>query len=236
MSTLDTTPMPNATGTETQPAPMVEVERIAVLVQNKLAHLTVDQDGDIQGVGPASYAIARALSQPAPVVEDGTARKCEACGGAGALEPSIGCPSCNEIGSVWPDRRSDAERAAELHKSPDFHGSLEDARMAIQAQDEFAMNAASAPEGQNAEVSLRGCTCHPSEAPVPCRKRYALSECLATAPAVPDGRTEEVEKLRAVLERAVASQPSDDTCESWVLDARLTLANSGVPADTAGVA
>ena len=26
----------------------------------------------------------------------------------------------------------------------------------------------------------RPCTCHPSEAPVPCARKYALSACLAT--------------------------------------------------------
>lgn len=33
----------------------------------------------------------------------------------------------------------------------------------------------------------RPCTCHPSEAPVPCAKRYALSECLAAPTQPPTG-------------------------------------------------
>lgn len=36
----------------------------------------------------------------------------------------------------------------------------------------------------------RACTCHPSEAPKPCRERYALSECLAA-----DRRAALVEKM-----------------------------------------
>jgi hypothetical protein len=30
-------------------------------------------------------------------------------------------------------------------------------------------------------VDPRNCTCHPSEAPVPCERKYAFSECLAAA-------------------------------------------------------
>jgi hypothetical protein len=32
---------------------------------------------------------------------------------------------------------------------------------------------------------LSSCTCHPSEAPVPCQHKYAFSECRAAAPAFP---------------------------------------------------
>ena len=30
-------------------------------------------------------------------------------------------------------------------------------------------------------AAQRSCTCHPSEAPVPCRHKHALSECVAAA-------------------------------------------------------
>jgi hypothetical protein len=29
------------------------------------------------------------------------------------------------------------------------------------------------------QTTTRPCTCHPSEAPIPCQHKYALSECMA---------------------------------------------------------
>lgn len=40
----------------------------------------------------------------------------------------------------------------------------------------------SAPQGKE-----RSCTCHPDEAPVPCQKKYALSECIAALASQPQG-------------------------------------------------
>lgn len=34
----------------------------------------------------------------------------------------------------------------------------------------------------------RACTCHPAEAPVPCARKYALSECLAFARSMSTGK------------------------------------------------
>jgi hypothetical protein len=46
----------------------------------------------------------------------------------------------------------------------------------IEHEDEDAAIRAAAGEGQGAD---RACTCHPSEAPKPCQKQYALSDCTA---------------------------------------------------------
>lgn len=38
------------------------------------------------------------------------------------------------------------------------------------------------PRALRAEDGERSCTCHPSEAPYPCAKKYAFSECVAATP------------------------------------------------------
>ena len=50
---------------------------------------------------------------------------------------------------------------------------------------------------------MNRCTCHPSEAPVPCRKRYAFSECKLVA----DTEKALIEDMRAWFSGKHQSQP-----------------------------
>lgn len=284
MSTLSTTipatPMPDATGTETQPAPMVEVEPVAWQrlhvtgsstgvtdtkyyanrwiaegskvrplyahpapatladetlraevedTQNQWRDLALQFDCHrIQALswlkamlvdpvkhkeGAASFVSSpplsgekvlaerlAALSQPAPVVEDGTARE----GYCAPMEN--GKPGSR----IFVLKYEDAEMTDEIFSDE------ETARQYWRARDtnwncHLLATLPLAPEGQNAEASLReelACALeelidHNGDDLNDTRAKR-VAELRATTPAVPDGRTEEVEKLTQSIYQAEA--------------------------------
>lgn len=80
------------------------------------------------------------------------------------------------------------------------------------------------PNCEKSEPAPRSCTCHPSEAPVPCQRKYALTDCLISASAAENARLLELNQaqektlavLREALEKIAHSSAASDDHEWWL--------------------